>query len=136
MESIHYCVLMGDINMKYIRTKDGRIWKVLSGVPNKDDWYEQEDGIICLPKKKILKTADTIEELCDGFWWEDSFYKAPIFMPNYHFVLDRVQSWKESDKELSTNEFDRISIYASIYVKAKGWVHVAKMNNKGCLELL
>lgn len=118
--------------MRYIRTKD-------------ELGIEREDGTCCFKTwiayfnsslKEDWLYADTIEELCDGFWWEDDFYKDPIFMPNHYIVLERVKAWEDSDKELLTNEFARISIYASIYVKGKGWVHVAKMNDKGEFELL
>ena len=120
--------------MKYIRTKDGII-----DLYNINLSYMIVDNYIdfnSLGRYEIIKQADTIEELCDGFWWENTMYKEPIFIPNYLLALDRFNAWKESDKELKSNSLDRITIYGSIYIKGKGWVHVAKMNEKGELELL
>ena len=112
--------------MKYIRTKD-RVFKAREEFCK--GYYDKFGNPVFF--EDVIKQSDTIEELMDGFWWEDDFYKAPIFISNYQFVLDRVQNWVESDKKLSTTEFARINIYASIYAKGKGWLHVAKM--KGIL---
>ena len=118
--------------MKYIRTKDG----VYEAKKNKIGAW-----ITKLPYKifdrDIIKRANTIEELCDGFWWENTMYTEPIFIPNFGLVLDRVKAWKESDKELDDNSFDKITIYGSLYIHGYGWKHVCKVNkNEERLELL
>lgn len=121
--------------MKYIRTKDG-IYEVAKEQKNnflvslkniEEDCYD----VPCINKKDILKQANAIPELCDGFWWENEDYSEPIFISNKEFLMDRLNSWKQSDKELGTDCFSKISVYGSIYIKGKGWAHVAKM--KGVL---
>ena len=122
--------------MKYIRTKDGKIYLINEKKTN--DFYcvidNNEEKYI--PRDNWFDSAYTIEELCDAFWWENEDYKEPIFIPNYLLALDKFNAWKESDKALKTNLLDKITIYGSIYIKGKGWKHVAKMNEKGELELL
>ena len=124
--------------MNYIRTKDG-IYEV-KATPQNNAIYKGSN-IYCIydhikmirkdiNESEILKQADIIEELCDAFWWENTAYKEPIFIPNYGLVLDRVKAWKESDKELDSHDFDRITIYGSIYIKGKGWKHVCKVNKE------
>ena len=123
---------------KYIRTKEGNIYQRFF----KDKSIRGVGGSGCCDKKlnpigeTIIKQADTIEELCDGFWWENKMYDEPIFIPNYQLALDRFNSWKQSDKALNSNCLANITIYGSIYIKGKGWFHVAKMNSNGELELL
>lgn len=124
--------------MKYIRTKDGIIdlSKVTIG---ENGWKSVEEYIAFKQEdqEEPIKIADTIEELCDGFWWENTMYKEPIFIPNFGLVLDRVKAWKESDKELNDKSFDRITTYGSIYIHGYGWKHVCKVNkNEERLELL
>lgn len=124
--------------MKYIRTKD-RIWlSEKIGYDESGHAYSKITGFYQdFTKKDIIAQADTIEELCDGFWWENTMYKEPIFIPNYGLVLDRVKAWKENDKELNDNSFDRITIYGSIYIHGYGWKHVCKVNkSEERLELL
>ena len=83
-----------------------------------------------LPDVVGMEIADTPEELCDGFWWENSRYDDPIFIPNYLLVLDRIKAWKDSDIKLQDNSFERIQIYGSIYIRGKGWKHVGKINKE------
>ena len=128
--------------LAYIRTKDGRIIKGNDGILIDSDIprggsYKSCNGVYYLSKADILKQANTIEELCDGFWWENTMYTEPIFIPNFGLVLDRVKAWKESDKELDDNSFDKITIYGSLYIHGYGWKHVCKVNkNEERLELL
>ena len=125
----------------YIRTEDGKIYnksKIICSAFREDyispDWNDDIEKYL---QTKIVAEADTIEELCDGFWWENTMYKEPIFIPNYGLVLDRVIAWKESDEKLNDNSFDRITIYGSIYIQGCGWKHVCKVNkNEERLELL
>lgn len=123
--------------MKYIRTKDG-IFEVILVSPLGFVRIDKRDGTYPdVFEKDTLKQADTIEELCDGFWWENEMYSEPIFIPNYLIALDKIDAWKENDKELKSNSFDRITIYGSVYIRGYGWKHVCKVNkNKGELELL
>ena len=133
--------LCGGIKMRYIRTKDGRIFEVMSG-PDENEWYEQKGGIICLPKKKIIKKSDTIEELYDEFvdtselkvsststggWLYDEFDSDNKCLIYYA---------EDERRTIPLNEFDDLSkIYGAIWTN-KGLIYVAKMNDKGELELL
>jgi len=104
--------------MKYIRTKDG-IFEV--------NWFDadefgDENGE---PHSncEIEQEADTIEELCDEFVWispknEHAINHSPIGVQRIH---------KRTNPELE--------IYGAIWTD-KGLIYVAKMNDKGELELL
>ena len=105
--------------MKYIRTKDERIgtgWEIASkpnmisfGQPHK---FRQE-----ISKDSVLVQTDTIEELCD------------------EFVYHLKSGGKFIDEELA-NKFDVYEkVYGAIWTD-KGLIYVAKMNEKGELELL
>lgn len=121
--------------MKYIRTKDG-IYEV---VKEEKDYFIislkniEEDcyDVPCINRKDIIKQSDDVEDLFDGFWWENEDYSEPIFVSNKGYLIDKINAWKQSDKELNTDSFSKISVYGSIYIKGQGWAHVAKM--KGIL---
>ena len=123
--------------MKFVRTKD-YIYEPITDINSKSYNFKAKDheSYVVVSKSTITRQANTIEELCDGFWWEDSFYDNPVFIPNYLVALDKIKDWKESDRILDMDTLDRITIYGSIYVKGQGWIHVAKINDKGELELL
>lgn len=64
-------------DMKYIRTKDG-IYEVSNTYI--DDWHNKSYKVVgggsreyCERYDEIVKEADTIEELCDWFAFEDTF---------------------------------------------------------------
>ena len=109
--------------MKYIRTR-GKIFKVI-------EEKESEDFIIIkgmfgecrCPKLNILKQADTIEELCDGFVikWSNGTYCKTIMDS-----LDQAKYWLKQD--------NNATIYGAIFTD-KGIIFVAKPNEKGELEL-
>lgn len=116
--------------MKYIRTKDGHIAKVTR--------YYEEDGIYTIEIKgkpyfsvfeeNVLKQADTIEELCDCYvvWLKNR--EIPIIekpRKGYRFY--------PSYFELGDCSFDKG--YGAIWTEW-GLKYVAKMNDKGELELL
>ena len=96
--------------MKYIRTKD-----TLASVEREED--------IELFKRVGQKVADTIEELCDVFVYEQK---------SNHELYDILCKNKENDINYIKNG---TSIYGAIWTK-KGLIYVAKMNKKGELELL
>ena len=104
--------------MKYIRTKDtifkvveetDTIYKVVA--KNKKNTYSKSK---C--QTYVLESADTIEELCDEF--------VVIDNENDHLVIGHAFK-EETDKEL----------FGAIWTD-KGLIYVAKMNEKGELELL
>lgn len=109
--------------MKYIRTKDGifdidnylienATKKCFHGIIVGS--YEDFEDI------EIIKQADTIEELCD------------------EFVCQRMIFRKLEDVEThlrSANEWCNFNIYGAIWTD-KGLIYVAKLNDKGEMELL
>jgi hypothetical protein len=105
--------------MKYIRTPDGRIleWEKLNELAKLSiDTCEEE-----------VKEADTIEELCD------------IYVSVYEESLDNELFWacKYTPMEVKNFYTGYIpkEVYGAIWTD-KGLIYVAKMNEKGELELL
>lgn len=127
--------------MRYIRTKNG-IYDL-----DKSIWYEFTGRKVRMPyceeyekQPGLCKTADTIEELCDEFvdtselkttntggWLYDEFDSDNKCLVYYA---------EDERRTIPLNEFDDLSkIYGAIWTD-KGLIYVAKMNEKGCLELL
>ena len=104
--------------MKYIRTKDGIIdlSKVAIG---KDGWESIEEYIAFKQEdqKEQIKQADSIEELCDEFVR----------------VREDIHDFLVSD-DIPT-QIEGWTIYGAIWTD-RGLIYVAKMNEKGELELL
>lgn len=104
--------------MKYIRTKDNSIIK---GTPNFED-----------TEYFILKQADTIEELCDGWIIECPEWDKPTFKKQLQYI-----DWKDYIK--TANKHKAIH-YAVIFVRLPNGATriepVAKMNEDGELCLL
>ena len=100
--------------MKYIRTKDGRIVK-----------HPHPNAEIFTFRYEILKTADTIQKLCDEFIIVSDNYERPIIsaMP-----FNELQLYAKGRTKYAT-------CYGAIWTD-KGLIYVAKMNEKGKLELL
>jgi len=118
--------------MKYIRTKDGRIIKVPfskeeyeRNYKNNNVSYEEWFGCLCF-SLDILNQADTIEGLCDEFVLVDT-------ENGYCGILPKDKDFK-FDKVNMGNAYGRI-FYGAIWTD-KGLIYVAKMNQKGELELL
>lgn len=110
--------------MKYIRTKDGIIDRD-AVLP-----HMVVDGYIDFNSRgrfKIIKQADSIEELCDKFVWTDNEYSKG-FICNIEFVKNCTKS---HDVRLCGNSF----IFGAIWTD-KGLIYVAKMNAEGELELI
>lgn len=106
--------------MKYIRTKEGIgeysvDWNGASCVHLNHKWRWLQDI-----EKDIINQADTIEELCDEFVvWVKKECKA--ILPNY--------------ANAKMSYYNLTEIYGAIWTD-KGLIYVAKMNEKGELELL
>ena len=118
--------------MRYIRTKDYGVCKVMSEDKNTLS-YENGCVIGCLWKdsyKDQIQYADTIEELCDEFVLYDSKDMINTFISTY----ERVMNWKEvlDKRKLDKSNYE---IYGAIWTD-KGLIYVAKMNDKGELELI
>ena len=104
--------------MKYIRTKDGRIIKItgvdyLNELPIRFSHCDI-DFVELFNKEDVLKVADTIKELCDEFVYR-------------HIVCPKTDWF--------VNCANPLEIYGAIWTD-KGLIYVAKMNDKGELELL
>ena len=120
---------------KYIRTKEDKIIKIdekgcikefdmfgkktLFAFRDKNYSYRFENG------KEIIKQADTIDELCDEFIIVNT-------KTNHHRI------WLYSNDDLRSHYFynkNTKEVYGAIWT-SKGLIYVAKMNEKGDLELL
>ena len=134
-------IYKGDIEMKYIRTKDNRI------IDTKKYYIEGsnlfKNGAYQEYKKELAnayKQANTIEELCDAFvdtcelkttntggWLYDEFDSDNKCLVYYEH---------DERKTIPLNEFDDLSKIRGAIWTDKGLIYVAKMNDKGELELL
>jgi len=117
--------------MKYIRTKDGRIAEIKDNMIVKETTIEiiNQKGLRLVYKDRpyvcvlngsedyIVKQVDTIEELCDEFVVEDT--------QGLHYRTDDFKGLENTGNK----------IYGAIWTD-KGLIYVAKMNDKGELELV
>ena len=105
----------------YIRTKDG-IYKVESETCHKKGYYidrYEEDVIL---KEQVIKQSENIEELCDRFVVIDKETKEVVNIVSF---LEYAKLWS----------YFKYNIYGAIWTD-KGLIYVAKMNDKGKLELI
>ena len=126
---------MGQFNggietMKYIRTKEG-VFKLENTYVYKGKTYYGMEIVSTFTEEEIIAQADTIEELCDEFVID---YKEenPLQRPYVVYTLVKPQMPKLAKLK---QERPFINIYGAIWT-AKGLIYVAKMNEKGELELL
>ena len=115
-------------NMKYIRTKEYGVCKVT----NEDKHtllYENSYVCGCLWKddyKDQIQQAATIEELCDEIVIRRN--EKPYYSNS---PIGKSKSWKAFQPLVKETK----AIYGAIWTD-KGLIYVAKMNEKGELELL
>lgn len=125
--------------MNYIKTKDGI--------------YILSEAYWAGNKDEIIDQADTIEELCDGFIGittkeypnrpdikpDINYFQKPFEFMNWnikHSKLIDVELKNQNGWSYPTLEwFKSCDIYGFIRTD-KGLIYVAKMNDKGKLELL
>ena len=120
--------------MKYIRTKDGKLFEYNDDFEKRFQltWWQKElieknEGKFYLDGKNIVyKVADTIEELCDEFVRICERF-------GIREVLNKKEKKDLLEKRLKTNVIT--CFYGAIWTP-KGLIYVAKMNEKGELELL
>ena len=129
---------MGLKKMKYIRTKYGKkiidVSKLKYVGEDENDYLfckgykngKESKVVKCFTKKVITKVADTIEELCDEFVFNVE-NQGHLIINNYKRTLEIAKSGNE-DK-------NKFICYGAIWTD-KGLIYVAKMNDKGELELL
>lgn len=123
--------------MKYIRTKDG-IYKLTCWFNNSGNKENEPYKIIGgqmitgqnhyfnFSMEEIIKQADTIEELCDEF---DLFYDTEETEPDLTYRGGFNDLYFQNELKHSAK------CYGAIWTD-KGLIYVAKMNDKGELELL
>ena len=89
-------------------------------------YIRTKDGIVKHPhpyaqvftfRYEIVKQANTIEELCDEFICHRELVRDIAVAKSYSKAFNE-------------------PVYACIYIEGKGFIIVAKMNEKGELELL
>ena len=118
--------------MKYIRTKDGIILD--------RDKYLQDLDIeqYSMYMQGLLKETDNIEELCDEFvallFDDETIYECPLGYYTEIFKA-RTHCLQSLIKNYDINMIGVRAIYGAIWTD-KGLIYVAKMNEKGVLELL
>ena len=143
---------------KCVRTKDGRIIdlnsKLVSSYEIIDDntakeEYGEDNGFICVYYfdedigehieydnkggrsmdnwylRDIIKEANTIEELCDVYVLDEKLYYK---IEDLKFHIKQLKEWNRWPDYL-------IKPYGAIWTD-KGLIYVAKLNDKGELELL
>ena len=107
--------------MKYIRTKDKIIDLANIKIGGSDGWKSKDEYIAFKQEDQIekIKQADTIEELCDEFVIKGTrglYLGIPL-------------------QECELRNIPITQIHGAIWTD-KGLIYVAKMNEKGELELL
>lgn len=123
--------------MKYIRT-EYNIWEVVEEteiiyrVKSKSDPHNIYSKSKC--QTDVIKSADTIEELCDEFvvYTPNMYSNMKVYL-RYEFEskLDSAIQDYANYKDLN----EEVYVYGAIWTD-KGLIYVAKMNDKGELELL
>jgi len=128
--------------MKYIRTTNNiyqsnysRITKVTSIEKNGEEHPCLEinlgystDGFPMTRNERIIKESDNIEDLCDNFIIEYTNTEPTMFDNFYHL---------QRHFDLYNQDYHHVAgRYGCIWVKGKGLIYVAKMNDKGELELV
>ena len=110
--------------MKYIRTKTSII-NAFTTLNSKElfDYLKQFDNY----KDDLINVSDNIEELIDEFVIYDNFYHSRMTPVAMHT--------KENQEIIKGYLKQNIACYGAIWTD-KGLIFVAKMNEKGELELL
>ena len=115
--------------MKYIRThseiydvNDLYVCEELVDKP-----YATKNGGWCIYKDSIVKQADTIEELCDEFVVSGNTSLGKPFVSSKEF--------KNLQEQNDIRLYDNCELFGAIWTD-KGLIYVAKMNDKGELELI
>lgn len=120
--------------MKYIRTRNS-IREIINDYGNccsvKSNHRKTIDGFTIIYGLAFASRADTIEELCDEFVVVDKEKDKHIFDTIHNGFL--VKGQYGIDARYYTDR--KYKVYGAIWTD-KGLIYVAKMNDKGELELL
>ena len=118
--------------MKYIRTKcnifevieeTDLVYRVVGASRERNNVYSKSK---C--RTEVIKSADTIEGLCDEF-----VLVGERLAPKHSFLT--FEQAKFNFKSLINQTYVEFAIYGAMWTD-KGLIYVAKMNEKGELELL
>lgn len=110
--------------MKYIRTEDGvyeidEYWLENESEDALVPYFRKEENSEYYAFRKDIKIADTIEELCE------------IFVINFGKIKHFCYNFKDLN-----NYAEYKNVYGGIWLNEWGLKYVAKLNEKGELELL
>lgn len=113
--------------MKYIRTKQGHIYKRLykDGALNRGVGYIVQGAIMPFGED-VIKESNSIEELCDEFVFIDEFFQRKHRLA--YSLENALARCKYHDVDITT-------LRGAIWTN-EGLIYVAKINEKGGLELL
>ena len=126
--------------MKYIRTKDGEVFDttILDKYHSLDTKFAIIDNYLIVFDKihkncvanhgEVLKQSDTIEELCDGLIVEEKNNTNNWFV----MEISEYQSTDNADIKYMVHGWN----FNAFIKTEKGLIYVAKLNEKGDLELL
>ena len=113
--------------MKYIRTENGHIYEYVEQriYPSQYQKFGLYRHNLNSKYEQIIAQADTIEELCDCFVNVSNVAKSIRITGKYHLVEPSLKLIKGMSGEQ----------FGAIWTSA-GLIYVAKMNDKGELELI
>lgn len=121
---------------KFIRTKYG-IYEVESEyLDNDGKWIGYNivgNDIAIILRTQVIKEADTVEELCDGFY--NDILGDGAFNFDGLYIYNDFESFKGDWKAYRIYDDWEGNGYGFIKT-GKGLIYVAKMNDKGEFELL
>jgi hypothetical protein len=121
--------------MRYIRTRDSDYGCIIVDTVKYEEFTGEEYEI---PDEEIVAEADTIEELCDEFVYKNRKYNKFIGKVKANEGKDYIKLEDKYGFETDNILVGLINwnlIYGAIWTD-KGLIYVAKMNEKGELELL
>lgn len=116
--------------MKYIRTEKGHIYEYVEQRIHQNQYlkFGQYRHNINSEYEQIIAQADTIEELCDGFYVDNKrdFLTSRVFQ-TFSELKYEFEYYKAKNKKATFYGFIKTD---------KGLIYVAKMNDKVELELI
>lgn len=107
----------------YVRTKDGYLLEVIRESESNKSYITKPKGWI-IHKDRVVKQADTIEKLCDEF----------VAIDNSLFGK-KIKTYSTL-KEAQTDKTFLYDVCYGAILTDRGIIYVAKVNDKGELELL
>ena len=128
--------------MKYIRTKDGRIYEIIEETENSFELcspFEKRMGCSCIMIKRMLvsnekptyRVANTIEELCDEYVVFNPTVEQKEYLVEW-LGKDKIKYKTGQQQEGFIVSYE--TLFGAIWTEW-GLKYVAKMNDKGELEL-